>query len=683
MEEATNNPNRAEKRTSTKIVLWVLAAAVLAGLGVVVYLRIQQEKRENRPLGLEPMVFNPLPLGQVKPTGWLLDQLKLQAGGLTGHLDEFWPDVKDSGWIGGKAEGWERAPYWLDGLVPLAYLTGDSRLQKKAKRWMDYILTHPLPDGWLGPFQSPPPTGAPPGSMPPDPRDPWPQFIILKVLVQYWEATGDVRVLPAMEKDLWALNNQLNQRPLFGWNFFRWGDLLVSVYWLYDRTHERWLLELAAKAANQGYNWPKHFSNLPIKERSPGWNWVGHGVNNAMGLKVPALLFRLTGDAKYKKLSRESLEVLDRYHGEANGLFSADECLAGKNPSQGTEFCTIVETMFSLENNLSILGNVQDADRLEKIAFNDLPAACTPDYWQHQYDEQANQVACVYVQQPVYTTNRGESNLFGLEPQYGCCTANFNQGWPKFASHLWMATPDGGLAAILYAPSVVETQISGVPVRVELSTDYPFSENLTFHVTTPKALGFPLYLRVPTWAEGAVLTLPDGSKKALEAGSFQKVEWQWNGNATLQLHLPMPLKVSRWFQDSVSVERGPLVFSLGLKELWKPARPFPYQPKGVNKYDFFVIPDSPWNYALALDPEHPEKSFTVQEAGVKGNPFTLEAAPIKLTVQGKKLEDWVFAQGAAEPPPQSPVESASPMENLILVPYGSTRLRVTEFPLLK
>ncbi|HJT23526.1 MAG TPA: hypothetical protein VJ873_03065, partial [bacterium] len=252
-----------KKNTPTKIAFAIFTVLAFTGLAWVVYLKVQEGKRENRVEGLETAAFIPLPLGQVKPTGWLLGQLKLQAGGLSGHLDEFWPDVKDSGWIGGKAEGWERAPYWLDGLVPLAYLTDDPKLQQKTKRWMDYILTHPLLDGWLGPEQSPPPSGAPPGAMPPDPRDPWPQFIILKVLTQYWEATGDARVIPAMEKDLWTLNNQLAQRPLFGWNFFRWGDLLVSVFWLYDHTREPWLLELAAKAANQGYNWPKHFSDLP------------------------------------------------------------------------------------------------------------------------------------------------------------------------------------------------------------------------------------------------------------------------------------------------------------------------------------------------------------------------------------------------------------------------------------
>ena len=507
MSEAEENFKKPHSIPWKWMFLGFLITAVIFYLIGFVYLRPESGKITVVPVSLYPSIFQTLPLGSVMPKGWLLDQLELQAGGLSGHLDEFWPDVKNSGWIGGKAEGWERAPYWLDGVVPLAYLTGNPKLKLKVNHWMDYILDHQLPDGWLGPEQSPPPTGVI-GAVPPNFRDPWPEFIILKVLSQYAEASGDKRVIPAMEKALAGLDYQLDQRQLFDWNYFRWGDLLVSIYWLYDRTGEPWLLNMAGKVVDQGYNWSEHFSNLPVKEKSLSWNWAGHGVNNAMGLKTPALLYRLTGKNGYKKLALEAYRQMDRYHGEANGLFSADECLAGKNPSQGTELCAIVETMFSLETTLCIVGNVESADRLEKIAFNALPAACTADYWAHQYDEQANQIACIPVSRPIYTTNRGGANLFGLEPQYGCCTANMHQGWPKFAARLWMSTHDGGLAAVAYAPSVVTTFVSGIPVTVELVTDYPFNEDLEFQVSTSQEVEFPIYVRIPAWAKGATLKLP-------------------------------------------------------------------------------------------------------------------------------------------------------------------------------
>ena len=72
--------------------------------------------------------------------GWLLRQLEIQAEGLSGHLDLVWPDIRESKWIGGDKEGWERVPYWLDGFIPLAYLLDDEDLKKRAKRYIDAIL---------------------------------------------------------------------------------------------------------------------------------------------------------------------------------------------------------------------------------------------------------------------------------------------------------------------------------------------------------------------------------------------------------------------------------------------------------------------------------------------------------------------------------------------------------------
>ena len=142
----------------------------------------------SEPPALRPLTFEPLPLGSVRPEGWLKRQLKIQAAGLSGHLDEIWPDLKDSAWTGGKAEGWERAPYWLDGIVPLAFLIDDDALKAKARRFIDYVLDHQHADGWLGPISD--------GKH--EAYDPWPLFIVFKAFTQYQEATGDPRIVPAL-----------------------------------------------------------------------------------------------------------------------------------------------------------------------------------------------------------------------------------------------------------------------------------------------------------------------------------------------------------------------------------------------------------------------------------------------------------------------------------------------------
>ncbi|HZB94408.1 MAG TPA: beta-L-arabinofuranosidase domain-containing protein, partial [Herpetosiphonaceae bacterium] len=204
-------------------------------------------------------MLEPLPLGQIRPRGWLLDQLRIQANGLSGHLDEFWPDVAESGWIGGKAEGWERGPYWLDGVVPLAFLLDDAALKGKVQHWVDYILEHQHADGWLGPVHD-----AHYGYE----YDPWPVYVALKALTQYYEATQDRRAIAAMQRFLRRLDELLDQQPLQSWGHFRWADSAVSIYWLYEHTHEPWLLDLAAKVHDQGFDWRSHFENFPYREKT-------------------------------------------------------------------------------------------------------------------------------------------------------------------------------------------------------------------------------------------------------------------------------------------------------------------------------------------------------------------------------------------------------------------------------
>jgi len=622
--------------------------------------------------GLAEPAFRPLPLGTVTPEGWLQRQLRLQADGLSGHLDEFWPDVGQSQWFGGKAEGWERAPYWLDGVVPLAWVLNDKALQAKVKRYVDHIVAHQRPDGWYAPY---------PLDASAKPYDLWAILLANKVLVQYHEATGDAAVLGAVMRNLKATLDALGRTPLFNWGKFRWFEGLIPVYYASEKTGEAWLLDLARKLHEQGFNYMSFYETEDITTPTPRrglWRYDKHVVNTGMALKAYALSWRLTCRDAERAFPARMLEILDRYHGQATGMFTGDECLSGKNPVQGTELCAVVEAMYSLEHLISVTGDASFGDRLERIAFNALPATFAPDMWSHQYDQQVNQVQCTINPDHMWSTNGPESNLYGLEPNYGCCTANMHQGWPKFAAHLWMRAGEG-IAAVAYAPSSAKFETHGTPVRVTLDTDYPFRETLKITVTTEKTARFPLVLRVPEWAEGATVRVAEGSEKRLKPGSFHEVEREWKGAVEVNLHFPMKVKTSRRYNDAVAVERGPLVYSLKLGETWtrvnadKPHRELPHG-------DFEVRPTMPWDYGLILDEAKPETSVTFEERPVGEVPFSPDGAGVIAQAKGRKIPGWKLAHGWAAEVPPGVQDSKEPVEDLTLMPYGCTNIRVTEFP---
>jgi uncharacterized protein len=611
---------------------------------------------------LRPGALSPLPLTSVRPKGWLLDQLRLQAGGLTGHLDEFWPDLgHDSAWLGGSGEGWERGPYYLDGLVPLAFLLDDAKLKAKAQQWVEWTLTHQREDGGIGPAKN---------------KDWWPNFVMLKVLTQWQEATADSRVIPLMEKYFAYQATQIDKRPLYEWAEYRWQDEVLSIFWLYNRTGNPALLDLARKLKDQGHDWLGQFQTFRFAERvssSADINLATHGVNNAMALKAPALWWLLSGDPLDRAGADLMWERLDRYHGLPNGMFSGTEHYAGRDPSEGIELCAVVEAMFSLELNMAVLGDARLGDRLERITYNALPATISPDFWAHQYDQQPNQISCTLGRRD-WTSNGPESNLFGLEPNFGCCTANMHQGWPKFAASLWMATPDHGLAAVAYAPSEVTSVVNeGVSATIKEETDYPFRATIRFQIKLSQSADFPIVLRIPNWAEGATISVNGHAVSTGQPGSFATLRQTWNSGDAIELRLPMKPEVEEGFHDGVIVTRGPLVFVLSVGESWRALK------KTGPATDWEIYPTSPWNYALSTAEA---RHWTVEEHPMTENPFRPESAPVSIQVTGRRLTDWQVVNNSAGPLPASPVASKRPDETLQLIPYGAARLRITVFPRL-
>jgi uncharacterized protein len=648
---------------------------------------------KGNPEPLRPNAYIRLPLGTIKPAGWLKDQLQAEASGLTGNIDDFWPDLSKSAWHDGDGDAWERGPYFLDGLVPLAYLLDDSRLKEKVKSWIEPIIASSRDSGWYGPARN---------------KDRWPLAVSNKVLMQYYEATGDKRAFDVLIKYFRYLHDTPPDWPHKDWRGVRAMENAVTGYWLYRQTGEQWILETIESIQKNGADWTSYYERFPwdsaaavdkkIPHDGTPEGMTAHGVNNAMAIKYPGLWYQQSKDDRFKNAVYTGIAKYDKNHGQAAGKFSADEHLAGNSPVQGTELCTVVEYMFSLEELYEILGDNKLADRLELLTYNALPGATTPDYWAHQYDQQSNQVLSSIAKRD-WSSNFDDSNIYGLMPNFGCCLANMHQGWPKFVESMWMATNDNGLALVAYGPSVVKAKVGkGHEVMITEETDYPFKGSIKLSITAQSASKFPIYLRIPGWADS--VTIRYKNKSVIARGETQfRLNERWKNGDQITIDVPMKMRTEKRYNNSLSLIRGPLYYSLRIDKEYKSIK---------NNYDNFsykgsidweIDPGSDWNYGLLIDSHNIMRGLKVIENTPGRYPFADKGdmiwsadsakylkwtgdAPVVITARGIKIPEWTMKNNSADVPPLSPVKPEGDPEIITLVPYGCARLRITEFPVM-
>ena len=620
---------------------------------------------------LLPSPLLKLPIGSIKPRGWLRGQLELEAKGMTGRLPEIskWCKFEGNAWADAKGQGnsgWEELPYWLKGYGDLGYVLKDEAIIKEARKWIDAVLASQEPDGYFGPRANKTGLEGKP--------DLWPHMVMLNVLQSFYEVTADERVLPFMTRYCQWLNAQPPET--FGrgyWPKIRFGDNIETVYWLYNRTGEGWLLDLARKIHENMARWD-----------SGVIDW--HNVNIAQGFREPAVYYLQAHDGKLLRGAERNYEQVMNLYGQfPGGGFAGDEnCRPGfGDPRQGFETCGIVEFMHSFEMLTKISGNPVWADRCEELAFNLLPAALTPDWKGLHYLTCANQVQLDKNNKSPAIQNSGTMFSYSPFEVYRCCQHNVSHGWPYFAEELWLATADGGLCASLYSGSEV-TAKAGDGERVTLSeeTDYPFGDMMNLKVTLPRAMRFPVYLRVPRWcAKPSVRINGAPVEVATKPLSYIILDRKWENGDVVALHLPMQISVRRWEknQNAASVEYGPLTFSLKIGERWA-------RYGGQEGWpEFEVFPTTPWNYGLVLDDANPAKSFRlVWKPGVLApQPFTPETVPLELEAKAKRIPQWQQDQlGLVGKLQASPVKSEEPIQTVSLIPMGAARLRITAFPVI-
>ena len=631
------------------------------------------------PLLAQP--YTALPLGAIKPKGMLLKMLELQRDGLTGHLDSIYSLVcgNNNGWLGGTGDGWERGPYWIDGLIPLAYILNDTELKAKAQKWIEWSIINQRKDGYFGPPLLPEGYIRIPGTQQGQREDWWPKMVMLKALQQYYTATQDERVINLMLRYFKYQQEMLPKFPLGHWTFWgnrRGGDNLAVVYWLYNITKEKSLLDLAETIKQQTFDWTTIYSGNAIRQLNPLPDL--HCVNVAQGLKEPIIYYQQQPEQKYLDAVKAGLSALKDCHGFVNGMYGGDERLHGNDPTQGSELCSAVEMMFSFENILPITGDVYYADYLEKVAYNVLPTQSTDDYSRKQYFQQANQVLITDEERNFFNDKNGRI-VFGTTTGYPCCLANMHQGWPKFVQNLWYATSDNGIAALVYGPSEATAKVAnGEEVTIVERTDYPFKENIQFTIQTNRNVKFPFHLRIPQWCKKPTIFINGKAVATKTNNNIVVINREWSAGDVVEVNLAMDFRFSYWYENSLGIERGPLVYALKIEEEWREVTK-----EGCDDTFWEVLPKSSWNYAI-LKSEIENNNLKIEtKDNIPANPWNLANVPITVKTKAKRLPIWQMERGSAGkiPSPSNPGrETEKQEEEIVLIPYGCTTLRISQFP---
>ncbi|KAI0546805.1 duf1680 domain-containing protein [Xylaria curta] len=683
-------------------------AAVLALLSTNAIARPQTRQQHVKARGgneLVQPVYQALPLGSVKPQGWLKEQLELSANGLAGNLFNFYRFVKDSQWLGGNSEYsdlHESAGYWFNGLVPLSFSLDDARLKSQVKAFMDYVLGHQQDDGWIGPETTPQTRGL------------WGRCYIMLGLMQYAQADPSEtdRIVDAMHRYIELVNSMLHNNftglipkpgDVFdgsGWGPARAHEMHIPLQWLYENHPKNnsdliWeTMELMIQGSTTfGVDWRNFFVEGTFPEvvyapRSQSYPWLWtHGVNLAEAIRFPLAIYRTSHDEALKTQTRTAIDLVQKYHTSLAGTIIGDEAMTDNNPSRGAELCTSTELMFSLAWIYQYLADNDIADWAELTAFNAFPGQIWSDWWSHQYVQQENQPWSrnLTVQPQMWDNVGSYGNVFGLEPDYPCCTVNHPQGYPKFLANSFVGTEDGGIAHVFLSPGSVSTNLGDNEVTISVDTNYPFGMDLSYSISADD--DFKFYVRIPGWANSS--SAARGGDSAGDVFLTSTGLHQFHvpkGQSTISVSLQTEPRIVERANNTAAVYYGPLLYSLALEFNETTRDPVAYNMGYIDPssttaqtHDHVVETTDLWN--IAIDPSQIKVASSGTASGLADPIWAFGAPPLELRVAATEI-DWPILFDTPADPPLDPQARGKPFAARF-VPFASAKVHMAHLPKLE
>ena len=631
---------------------------------------------------LAPLAFETLPAGSIRPEGWLKRQLELESEGLPGRLYERGQYLKSgNGWLqAGSDWGWEEQPYWLRTFVKLAVLTRDERMLGVSRRWVDGVLSTARTDGWFGPESLRTHRHDRTGAII---SDIWPHMVMAEALLTWYDETHDERipaVLTGFAKWCLAQSDDVFLKRDSTWTFEvqqgRACDMVPALFRLWDLTGDRACLSLADRL-------------FRMRQRTPDRTFLTiHNVNFAQRFAYETVFSRRSGNPSHRAFADYWYEINSRLWGGEfpRGAFAADECqrVGCFDARYATESCCWGEIVRSFRELANLTGEVRWCDRTEDVVFNWHPVAFTPDWKRVHYLTGANMVSVDAATDHNYMDPA--PRIAYSADRYRCCLHNAGLALPLFAENLTRVAPGGDLVFALYAPH--SGRLGETSWR--MTTRYPFRETVSLELTGLGARG--IRLRVPGWAKGFEVKRGGRPFAATdEAGRWLELRGEWGATERLEIVMKAECSLSVHARThSVTVDRGPLSYSLALGETYREVSApkfetaadgttvgvFPAEKEGVaGERMTEVTPTGRWNYALVRS-----KGLEFRERPWTDDCFVASNAVCEISAVGRRVPEWTLQDGQPAALQESPVATSEPEEPLRFIPMGAARCRLTVLP---